>query len=497
MASFECIFTSDGAGQLWNTCVWDVVSASVLAQYKGGTSSPRTLCLLGSDYVVSAQHDKPLLRVWSLQRRDQIQRQIVCPGRVSALAASPDGLHCVAGIEDKIYLWQVSSGDLLAVVSRHFQVITCLRFTDDGGRFVSASRDGQVLVWDLAEVACTSTRGPAEPVHAWSQHSYDVTDVHIGALGGTRCYTCSADQTCRVFDIDSGDLLATCSAGRRTDCGRNRSRGGSHLRRFQYWKDIRASVDERRKVADRDSPDATVPPCGAFIRAEPESVPTASCSIADYTTASLLWGYMYGTVALYKWNTGNKRPEATFLGHEGKVTCLATSLDGQLMVSGSEDCTARVWDVASKQCIHILHHKGTVTNVLVAPTPATLTSMRPSPPTLPLGVFKRTTQAAKDPNGVPVHLESGLASMSREEEARRNALPHLDLAEALLSMSSSSAAGDGEADGDEDEGSTFEDEEDLSKQVALLKEVNKQLYSYAWNCVLRQQQTTGSDMSSM
>uniref|UniRef100_A0A131YJS2 Pre-rRNA-processing protein IPI3 n=1 Tax=Rhipicephalus appendiculatus TaxID=34631 RepID=A0A131YJS2_RHIAP len=441
MASFECIFTSDGAGQLWNTCVWDVVSASVLSQYKGGTSSPRTLCLLGSEYVISAQHDKPLLRVWSLQRRDQIQRQIVCPGRVSALAASPDGLHCVAGIEDKIYLWQVSSGDLLAVVSRHFQVITCLRFTDDGGRFVSASRDGQVLVWDLAEVACTSSRGPAEPVHAWSQHSYDVTDIHIGALGGTRCYTCSADQTCRVFDIDSGGLLAT-----------------------------------------------------VVLDAALTAVVTDPAE--DHIFAGSSTGKIF-EVALYKWNTGNKRPEATFLGHEGKVTCLATSLDGQLLVSGSEDCTARVWDVASKQCIHVLHHKGAVTNALVMLTPATLTFMRPSPPTLPLGVFKRTTQAAKDPNGVLVHLESGLASMSREEEAKLNALPRLDLAEALLSTSASFAAGDGEVDGDEDEGSTFEDEEDLSKQVAMLKEVNKQLYSYAWNCVLRQQQTTGSDMSSM
>lgn len=440
MASFESIFTSDGAGQLWNTCAWDVVSASVLAQYKGGTSSPRTLCLLGSDYVISAQQDKPLLRVWSLQRRDQIQKQIVCPGRVSALAASPDGLHCVAGIEDKIYLWQVSSGDLLAVVSRHFQVITCLRFTDDGGRFVSASRDGQVLVWDLAEVACTGTQGPAEPVHAWSQHSYDVTDIHIGALGGTRCYTCSADQTCRVFDIDGGDLLAT-----------------------------------------------------VVLEAALTAVVTDPAE--DHIFAGSSTGKIF-EVALYKWNTGNKRPEATFLGHEGKVTCLATSLDGQLLVSGSEDCTARVWDVASKQCIHVLHHKGAVTNVLVVPTPVTLTSMRPSPPTLPLGVFKRTTQAAKDPNGVPVQLESGLTRMSREEEARRNALPRLDLAEALLSTAASFTAGDGEVDGDEDEGSTFEDA-DLSKQVAMLKEVNKQLYSYAWNCVLRQQHTTGSEMSSL
>ncbi|XP_077546089.1 WD repeat-containing protein 18 [Haemaphysalis longicornis] len=442
MASFECIFTTDGAGQLWNACVWDPVSGSVLAQYKGGTSSPRTLCLLGADYVISAQHEKPILRVWSLQRRDQIQKQIVCPGKVSALATSPDGIHCVAGIQEKIYLWQVPSGSLLAVLGHHFQPITCLRFSDDGGRFVSASRDGQVLVWDLAEAAAAGAQGgSAEPIHAWTQHSYDVTDLHIGLGGGgsARCYSVSADRTCRVFAMDSGELLATV-------------------------------VLEGPLTA---------------VVADPAE---------DHVFAGASTGKIF-EVALYKWNASNstKRPEATFLGHDAKVTCLSVSLDGQLLVSGSDDHTARVWDVASKQCIHIFHHKGAVTNAFIVPTPIAVTSMRPAPPTLPLGVFKRSTQAAKDPNGVSVRLDSALVSEWQEEKRSSKALPPLDWAELL-------AAAGGVRNGDDDEaGSTFEGDEDLEKQVAVLKEVNKQLYSYAWSCVLRQQQqqSEGSDTSMM
>ncbi|KAH9364329.1 hypothetical protein HPB48_001290 [Haemaphysalis longicornis] len=405
MASFECIFTTDGAGQLWNACVWDPVSGSVLAQYKGGTSSPRTLCLLGADYVISAQHEKPILRVWSLQRRDQIQKQIVCPGKVSALATSPDGIHCVAGIQEKIYLWQV-------------------------------------LVWDLAEAAAAGAQGgSAEPIHAWTQHSYDVTDLHIGLGGGgsARCYSVSADRTCRVFAMDSGELLATV-------------------------------VLEGPLTA---------------VVADPAE---------DHVFAGASTGKIF-EVALYKWNASNstKRPEATFLGHDAKVTCLSVSLDGQLLVSGSDDHTARVWDVASKQCIHIFHHKGAVTNAFIVPTPIAVTSMRPAPPTLPLGVFKRSTQAAKDPNGVSVRLDSALVSEWQEEKRSSKALPPLDWAELL-------AAAGGVRNTDDDEaGSTFEGDEDLEKQVAVLKEVNKQLYSYAWSCVLRQQQqqSEGSDTSMM
>ena len=37
-----------------------------------------------------------------------MQIRIVCPGRVSALAATPDGAYCVAAIAEKIHVWEVN-----------------------------------------------------------------------------------------------------------------------------------------------------------------------------------------------------------------------------------------------------------------------------------------------------------------------------------------------------------------------------------------------------
>ena len=42
--------------------------------------------------------------------QDQMQMRIVCPGRVSAMATSPDALYCVAAIGEKIHVWQVCLG---------------------------------------------------------------------------------------------------------------------------------------------------------------------------------------------------------------------------------------------------------------------------------------------------------------------------------------------------------------------------------------------------
>ena len=45
--------------------------------------------------------------------QDQHQLKIVCPGRVTALAVTPDGDYCVAAIAEKIHIWQVFINPLL------------------------------------------------------------------------------------------------------------------------------------------------------------------------------------------------------------------------------------------------------------------------------------------------------------------------------------------------------------------------------------------------
>lgn len=421
MASLECVFTSDATGQLFNACAWDVVSGSVLAQYKGNTSGPRTLCMLGSEYLVSAQPEKPVLQVWSLQRKDH--KHMVCPGKVTALAASPDGSHCVAGIQEKIYVWQVCSGDLLAVLSRHFQPVTCLRFSDDGARFVSASRDGQVLAWDLADAAGA---GSAEPLHAWTQHSHDVTDLYVGQGGDlARVYSVSLDQTLRAYALDTGEVLTT----------------------------------------------AVLDAALAAVAVDPEE----GSAFAGASSGKIF------QVSLH--NNQNPecvlRAEATFIGHQARVSCLSISFDGLLLVSGSDDTTARIWDVPSKQCIHILHHKGALTNAFIALTPAALTqATKAVPPSLPLTTFKRSMQAARDANGTAVNV--GRASTELWPSSLAKGGGGYRLAEECARALSSGAT----PEESEMEVADGAGEKEALKEVAALKQVNRQLYNYAWSCVL-------------
>ena len=49
-----------------------------------------------------------------------------------------------------------------------------------------------------------------------------------------------------------------------------------------------------------------------------------------------------------------------------QVTCLALSIDGTLLVSGSHDCDVRMWDVPSRQCVRTMKHKAAITNILLS-----------------------------------------------------------------------------------------------------------------------------------
>lgn len=48
------------------------------------------------------------------------------------------------------------------------------------------------------------------PERVWSSHSLPVTDLHLGVGGHlSRVVSSSLDQTCRLFDVNSGELLCT------------------------------------------------------------------------------------------------------------------------------------------------------------------------------------------------------------------------------------------------------------------------------------------------
>jgi len=75
-----------------------------------------------------------------------------------------------------------------------------------------------------------------------------------------------------------------------------------------------------------------------------------------------------GSVAITSLREAPHRIIRYLTGHTGPALAIAWSPDSGKLASGSSDKTARVWDVATGQSIHLLPHEGAVTGVAWEPT---------------------------------------------------------------------------------------------------------------------------------
>ncbi|XP_026200706.1 WD repeat-containing protein 18 [Anabas testudineus] len=420
-APMEIIMSSDSGSQLWNCTVFDLHSGSSLLSYRGGNSSARTLAVLRGDFLLSAQLGKNFINVWEIQRKDQLQQKIVCPGVVTCVTASPNGLFLAAGVAEAIYLWEVNTGKLLSVLNRHYQDVSCLKFTDDSSHFISGGKDNLALVWSLCSVIQLDLTHAPDPRHILGRHSLPITDLCCGMMGAqARVATASLDQTIKVWELSSGELLLSI-------------------------------------LFDVEIMSVTFDPCEYFL--------FCGGSDGNIFQASLRSKSLNRDRSFQSDIDGNQ----VFKGHRNLVSCLSVSMDGTLLLSGSHDETVRLWDTNSKQSIRCLAHKGPVTNAVIMPAPANM-FLPDSRPSVPLPRFSRHLHGSEG-DGVEsgeVCVRLGLYTQEEEETYLQKA----DKLNSLMNaITDKSVFGDGE--------NTKVRVAELEEEVQTLKKINKDLYDFS------------------
>ncbi|XP_051124638.1 protein ROOT INITIATION DEFECTIVE 3 [Andrographis paniculata] len=302
---------------------WDLHTGAEQLRYKSCASPPHGLASVGGRFLASSQIRDPKssnsgsVLYWSLNK-PQVEVRSFPAEAIKPLVANSQGTYIAGGgVSGDIYFWEVATGKLLKKWHAHYRAVTCLVFNDDQSLLISGAEDGCVRVWSLFLIFDDARRDEARYLYEYSfhEHSLRVTDVKSG-YGGCNAIIVSAseDRTCKVWSLSKGKLLRNIVFPAMIDA---------------------ISLDPGEHVFYAGSRD------GKIYIAGLNAVVTSTSNYGPHILGSLS-------------------------EHSKAITCLSSSADGFLLVSGSEDGMVRVWDTRKRTIVRVLQHtKGPLNNVLV------------------------------------------------------------------------------------------------------------------------------------
>jgi pre-rRNA-processing protein IPI3 len=179
----------------------------IKSAFKKSSTQPNSLAV-SSTHIFAAQAEKAIVHVYSRERGNQ-ETLIPFPERIHSLTLAYEGLLILGTAEGRIILWEVCTGRQVSTPASHLQAVSCLAATPH--HLISGSEDSNIHVWSIPQVLSFASPGPHEPLRSLSNHRAAITSIALGhsASRTNICVSASKDNTCIIWNYNSGDLLRT------------------------------------------------------------------------------------------------------------------------------------------------------------------------------------------------------------------------------------------------------------------------------------------------
>ncbi|XP_070570769.1 NACHT domain- and WD repeat-containing protein 1-like isoform X2 [Ptychodera flava] len=337
----ECLITYEGHSS-WISCVcvtsdgqhvisgsndktvkiWKITKDTNALHRERHETQPTAVSITSNGTVAISAAPNDTTRIWSFETGKDLH---VLQNDSACIALMPDDSKLATGSADKVIrVWNLQSGEIVHSLEGHERGIACLTVTHDNRYLLSACKGNSIRKWDLYT---------GESFPEWTGHDKPIKGLAV-TPDNSKLISGSSDGSARLWDINNGECLRILTGHTGSvDCIAI-SPNGSYI--------ATGSMDKTMRVWNVNS--------GKCVDEVTDFDDSVKCNGFTHDSSLVVAGSHESNRQLKMWHVDSKghcKLAKEFKGHHHAVMVLHITEDDRFLLSGSRDCTLKVWDLKS------------------------------------------------------------------------------------------------------------------------------------------------------